>query len=71
MAEITKLITCIALVFIEEGTMLRFKATLYNAIIKNKADTVIFLKFRCESNTNQKLFLAQNDCSIFNLRIAK
>jgi Nucleotide-sugar transporter len=42
MAEITKLITCIGLVYMEEGTMLRFKASLYNAIIKNKVDTVCY-----------------------------
>lgn len=40
MAEIVKLITCIGLVVIEEGTFLRFKASLHNAIIKNKMDTV-------------------------------
>lgn len=40
MAEITKLLTCLALVFMEEGTTLRFKASLYNAIVKNKTDTV-------------------------------
>jgi hypothetical protein len=40
MAEMTKLLTCLVLVFMEEGTMLRFKASLYNAIVKNKTDTV-------------------------------
>lgn len=40
MAEITKLLTCLVLVFLEEGTMLRFKASLYNAIVKNKTDTL-------------------------------
>lgn len=40
MAEITKLLTCLVLVFMEEGTALRFKASLYNAIVKNKSDTV-------------------------------
>ena len=45
MAEITKLLTCLVLVFLEEGTMLRFKASLYNAIVKNKTDTVSALSF--------------------------
>lgn len=40
MAEITKLLTCLVLVYLEEGTMLRFKASLHNAIVKNKTDTV-------------------------------
>lgn len=40
MAEVTKLLTCLVLVFLEEGTMLRFKTSLYNAIIKNKVDTL-------------------------------
>lgn len=40
MAEVTKLITCIFLVFNEEGTFVRFKSSLYNAIIKNKVDTL-------------------------------
>lgn len=40
MAEIVKLLTCIGLVLLEEGTFLRFKASVHNAIIKNKTDTV-------------------------------
>lgn len=40
MAEVVKLVTCIGLVIMEEGTFLRFKASLHNAIIKNKVDTV-------------------------------
>lgn len=39
-AELVKLLTCLVLVFMEEGTYLRFRASLYNAIVKNKADTV-------------------------------
>jgi len=39
-AELTKLITCMVLVFLEEGTLIRFKASLHNAIVKNKVDTV-------------------------------
>lgn len=39
-AELVKLITCIGLVLNEEGTFLRFKASLHNGIIKNKTDTV-------------------------------
>lgn len=40
MAEMTKLLVCMVLVLLEEGTFLRFKASLHNAIIKNKVDTV-------------------------------
>lgn len=40
MAELTKLLVCMVLVFMEEGTLLRFKASLHNAIVKNKTDTV-------------------------------
>lgn len=40
MAEIVKLLTCLVLVLMEEGTLLRFKATLHSAIVKNKMDTV-------------------------------
>lgn len=40
MAELTKLLTCLVLVFMEEGTATRFKTSLHNAIIKNKLDTV-------------------------------
>lgn len=39
-AEMLKLLTCLVLVFMEEGTALRFKASLHSAIIKNKVDTV-------------------------------
>lgn len=39
-AELVKLLTCVVLVFMEEGTFLRFKASLHNAIVKNKTDTV-------------------------------
>lgn len=45
-AELVKLITCVCLVLNEEGTFLRFKASLHNAIIKNKMDTVISLSLR-------------------------
>lgn len=40
MAELSKLLTCIVLVLIEEGTFIRFKASFHNAIIKNPVDTV-------------------------------
>jgi len=39
-AELLKLLTCLVLVFMEEGTALRFKASLHSAIIKNKVDTL-------------------------------
>lgn len=39
-AEVVKLITCLGLVLLEEGTFLRLKASLHNAIVKNKTDTV-------------------------------
>lgn len=44
MAELTKLLTCLLLVFLEEGTTLRFKASLHNAIVKNKMDTVSYIQ---------------------------
>lgn len=40
MAELVKLVTCMVLVFLEEGTFLRFKTSLHNAIVKNKMDTL-------------------------------
>jgi UDP-sugar transporter A1/2/3 len=40
MAEVTKLLTCMFLVFNEEGTFVRFKASLHSAIVKNKVDTL-------------------------------
>lgn len=49
LAELLKLVTCIGLVLLEEGTFLRFKASLHNAIIKNKVDTVGF-RYHFKSN---------------------
>lgn len=40
MAELVKLVTCMGLVFLEEGTFLRLKTSLHNAIVKNKMDTL-------------------------------
>lgn len=40
MAEMVKLLTCLFLVFREEGSLHKLQTGLHNAIIKNKADTL-------------------------------
>lgn len=72
MAEVVKLVVCLFLVYLEEGSsMIRLKASLINTIIKNKTDTVS--AYRNVLNSGRVptflLFLlsAKNDRTIFNL----
>jgi solute carrier family 35 (UDP-sugar transporter), member A1/2/3 len=40
MSELAKLLSALVLVYMEEGTFLRFKNTLYSTIVKNPTDTL-------------------------------
>lgn len=40
MAEVAKLVTCLIIVQIEEGSFEKFLNTLYTTVIKNKIDTL-------------------------------
>lgn len=75
MAEVVKLVVCLFLVYLEEGSsMIRLKASLINTIIKNKTDTVSAYRNVLNSGRVPTFLLffiiitsAQNDRTIFNL----
>lgn len=79
MAEVVKLVVCLFLVYLEEGSsMIRLKASLINAIIKNKTDTVrithntesfaVILALVQQIDILNRIISAQNDRTISNLR---
>lgn len=55
-AELLKLVTCFIIVYKEEGTAVRFKASLHSAVIKNKGDTVSIDLVSLEEDINTLKF---------------
>lgn len=68
MAEVVKLVVCLFLVYLEEGSsMIRLKASLINTIIKNKTDTVS-ISFRVFHQILTLIISVENDRTLFNIR---